>query len=300
MAQLASQVQASVGVNPQLAAAQNPYSQASALPANPNLVAVPQYAPIQPLAPMQIPTVPQVPGLGAAQLWNPSLGPPQNVNNLRAAAAYQIPSNWSGSNMAMSSPGNPFLPSQPAPPSQNGSASNSNKGLIHPSMVTSSIIPPDPESRSRANKNEGGGRTSKARSYSDADEDGDEYASPSTKAKKNRDRNREHARSTRLRKKAYVQKLKEMAEGLRAIQTAEIRQRRRAVHQMTEMQKTRKQLVHKFLHLHSNFEGDIDVWREVTDESFWLKQPVTPFRSFRRSEVERVRRNSAVYICFVR
>ena len=37
------------------------------------------------------------------------------------------------------------------------------------------------------------------------------------KTEKNRERNREHARSTRLRKKAYIQKLKDMAQGLRAV-----------------------------------------------------------------------------------
>jgi hypothetical protein len=36
------------------------------------------------------------------------------------------------------------------------------------------------------------------------------------RAKQNRDRNREHARTTRIRKKAYVQKLRELVEGLHA------------------------------------------------------------------------------------
>ena len=112
--------------------------------------------------------------------------------------------------------------------------------------------------------------------------------SAAEKAKQNRERNREHARSTRLRKKAYVQKLKEMAEGLRAIQTEEIRQRRLAVQQMTEIQKTRRSVVQTFLKYHSCYESDSTKWTILIEDTFWLKQPVTPFRSFRRSEVEKV------------
>ena len=57
---------------------------------------------------------------------------------------------------------------------------------------------------------------------------GDEMTSEE-KIVQNRDRNREHARSTRLRKKAYVQKLKELVEGLHAERSAEVRQRRIAI-----------------------------------------------------------------------
>lgn len=114
-----------------------------------------------------------------------------------------------------------------------------------------------------------------------------EETSAAAKAKQNRERNKEHARSTRLRKKAYVQQLKEMAEGLRAIQTEEIRQRRMAVQKMMGLQKARRTMIQTVLTYHSCYESDPIKWAAIIEETFWLKQPVTPFRSFRRSEVDK-------------
>lgn len=109
------------------------------------------------------------------------------------------------------------------------------------------------------------------------------------RARQNRDRNREHARSTRLRKKAYVQKLKELVEGLHAERTEEVRQRRVAVQHLAEKQNVRRAVVRSFLRSHSNFETDDRKWKTILEEDFWLKQPVTPYRSFRRAEIEQVR-----------
>lgn len=111
------------------------------------------------------------------------------------------------------------------------------------------------------------------------------------RAKHNRDRNREHARSTRLRKKAYVQKLKELVEGLHAERTEEVRQRRVAIQHLAEVQTVRRKVVRSFLQLHSSFTADERKWSTVLEEDFWLKQPVTPYRSFRRAEIEKVRDN---------
>jgi len=106
------------------------------------------------------------------------------------------------------------------------------------------------------------------------------------KAKQNRDRNREHARSTRLRKKAYVQKLKELVEGLHAERTEEVRKRRVAIQHLSEVQGVRRAVVRSFLRFHSNYESDPRKWMTLMEDDFWLKQPVTPYRSFRRVEVE--------------
>lgn len=109
------------------------------------------------------------------------------------------------------------------------------------------------------------------------------------KVQQSRERNREHARSTRIRKKAYIQKLKDMANGLRTVQTEEIRQRRSSMQKLLDIQKIRRAVVHTVLQYHANFESDASKWSVLLEDSFWLKQPVTPFRSFRRSEVDRVR-----------
>jgi hypothetical protein len=108
------------------------------------------------------------------------------------------------------------------------------------------------------------------------------------RAKQNRDRNREHARSTRLRKKAYVQKLKELVEGLHSERTEEVRQRRVAIQHLAEMQNVRRSVIRTFMQFHSGNERDIRKWTTLLEEDVWLKQPVTPYRSFRRSEIEHV------------
>jgi ribosome-binding protein aMBF1 (putative translation factor) len=109
------------------------------------------------------------------------------------------------------------------------------------------------------------------------------------KAKQNRDRNREHARTTRLRKKAYVQKLKELVEGLHAERTEEVRKRRVAMQHLADKQNVRRAVVRSFLRLHSNYESDPRKWMTILEDDFWLKQPVTPYRAFRRDEIEQVR-----------
>jgi hypothetical protein len=111
---------------------------------------------------------------------------------------------------------------------------------------------------------------------------------PVERANQNRERNREHAKSTRLRKKAYVQKLKELVEGLHAERTEEVRQRRVAIQHMAEMQNVRRAVIRSFLRFHSNYERDKRKWETILEDSFWLKQPVTPYRCFRRSEIEQV------------
>lgn len=116
----------------------------------------------------------------------------------------------------------------------------------------------------------------------------DVHLTPAERAQQNRDRNREHARSTRLRKKAYVQKLKELVEGLHAERTEEVRQRRVAIQKLSEVQNVRRNVVTTFLKYHCTYEHDERKWLTLLEDTFWLKQPVTPYRSFARSEIVKV------------
>ena len=109
------------------------------------------------------------------------------------------------------------------------------------------------------------------------------------KSQANRDRNREHARCTRLRKKAYVSKLKELVDGLHAERSEEARKRRVAVQHLAEIQNIRRKVVHTFFGYHARYENDVTKWNTILEEDFWLKQPVTPYRSFRRCEIQKVR-----------
>jgi hypothetical protein len=109
-----------------------------------------------------------------------------------------------------------------------------------------------------------------------------------TRAKQNRDRNREHARTTRLRKKAYVTKLKDLVENLHSQRTEDMRQRRVAIQHLSEVQGVRRQVVRTFLQYFCQAEADERQWEKLIEEKFWLKEPVTPYRSFRRAEIEKV------------
>jgi hypothetical protein len=132
-----------------------------------------------------------------------------------------------------------------------------------------------------------------------------------------RDRNREHARCTRLRKKAFVTKLKELVDGLHTERNEDTRTRRVAVQQLAEIHALRRRVMHTFLDYHVKSEGDYTKWALIlecssssssssgdgsnshntedgsnstnNDDEFWFKQPVTPYRSFRRSEIQKVR-----------
>lgn len=127
----------------------------------------------------------------------------------------------------------------------------------------------------------GGAETKKGRRKKDL--------TPEERAKRNRDRNREHAKSTRQRKKAFIQHLKELVEGMQAERTEEVRQRRVAIQRLADMQNVRRGVIHSFLRYLSNYERDKRKWSTLLEDDFWLKQPVTPYRCFRRSEIEKVR-----------
>ncbi len=146
---------------------------------------------------------------------------------------------------------------------------------------------------------QGGGATNGVNS-ADVHSGIDHVGKPTTEQKKqvSRDRNREHARCTRLRKKAYVTKLKEIVDGLHAERNEDARKRRVAVQRLAEVHELRRKVVHQFLDYHCKFEGDVNKWSLILEsgdgdgndkEEFWLKQPVTPYRSFRRSEIQKVR-----------
>jgi hypothetical protein len=67
-----------------------------------------------------------------------------------------------------------------------------------------------------------------------------------------RDRNREHARNTRLRKKVYVNKLKEFVENLSEQKRSEIKQCSQMGARIHEMHSTRKEKVQQFLSYRAN------------------------------------------------
>lgn len=279
MAQLASQVQSTMGTSQQMQVANTPQP---ALQMNPNATKG-KIAPLQ--AQLQnnqvvaaMSAVPVMWQQGAPIPGAPMQGASIHRGSMPRApmpgAPYQIPQLENHAMIPQSQ--------QTAPPMEQQHSNALAISTLPNIMSTSSIVKPDDDvdSQERKKAEKPKGKSKKKGSTSDKP--------PEEKSKTNRDRNREHARSTRLRKKAYVLKLKEMAQGLQGIQTEEIRQRRVAVQKMM-VQKIRRHNIQTVLRYHSNYESDVNKWAALLDESFWFKQPVTPFRSFRRSDVVKVR-----------
>lgn len=107
------------------------------------------------------------------------------------------------------------------------------------------------------------------------------------KAKANRDRNREHARNTRLRKKAYLEKLKTTVDELCRERDTLVSERAGAANLLVEMHNTRTEVLMSFFALRSTYEKQRELWSSILDEScFACVMPVTPYRSFPASEVQ--------------
>eukprot|EP00523_Entomoneis_sp_CCMP467_P017855 CAMPEP_0168807308 /NCGR_PEP_ID=MMETSP0726-20121227/1989_1 /TAXON_ID=265536 /ORGANISM="Amphiprora sp., Strain CCMP467" /LENGTH=930 /DNA_ID=CAMNT_0008859229 /DNA_START=68 /DNA_END=2861 /DNA_ORIENTATION=+ len=107
------------------------------------------------------------------------------------------------------------------------------------------------------------------------------------KAQANRDRNREHARNTRLRKKAYLEKLKTTVEELCRERDTLVSERTGAASLLVEMHNTRTEVLMSFFALRSSNEKRRKLWSSILDESsFTCAMPVTPYRSFPASEVQ--------------
>lgn len=93
------------------------------------------------------------------------------------------------------------------------------------------------------------------------------------RAKQNRDRNREHARNTRLRKKAYVDELKKT---LTEIVSQRDSQELEKIQNM-ELRNVRFSVLQEFFKLRCSNEQDWIRWSTILDNNFMLRLPVTQY-----------------------
>jgi hypothetical protein len=200
-------------------------------------------------------------------------------------------------------PGSFLMPQQPPGmnPQQVAAMANAMKGggfdmsqlmNFNAAQQQSPVIPAHTPSAALAIQPAYGAATAHSSKRAAIPSSSDEKSSKTDRAKLNRDRNREHARSTRERKKAYVQKLRELVEQLHAERNEEQRKRRVAVQHLAEIHRVRCDVVQTFLKYHAggrNEVADERKWSTILEDDFWLKQPVTPYRSFHRAEIEKVR-----------
>ena len=97
------------------------------------------------------------------------------------------------------------------------------------------------------------------------------------RAQQNRDRNREHARNTRLRKKAYVEELKRTLTELVAQRDATEAEKRQVAQRELEQREVRFRVTEEFLKLKGRNEANAARWSAILEEVFSLTMPVMDF-----------------------
>lgn len=108
------------------------------------------------------------------------------------------------------------------------------------------------------------------------------------KQKANRNRNREHARNTRLRKKAYLEKLKVTVDELCRERDSLLQERTSDANRVLETLATRTEVVLGFLALRQHPVKHLNhsLWNAlISEHSFQCHLPITPYRSFPAAEV---------------
>ena len=101
---------------------------------------------------------------------------------------------------------------------------------------------------------------------------------PDERARQNRDRNREHARNTRLRKKAYVEELKRTLTELVSQRDAAEVERRHSAQRDLEQREVRFRVIEEFLKLRGRNEPNYSRWAAILEDNFSLTLPITSFR----------------------
>lgn len=101
---------------------------------------------------------------------------------------------------------------------------------------------------------------------------------PDERARQNRDRNREHARNTRLRKKAYVEELKRTLTELVSQRDAADLDKRRAAQRELEQREVRFRVMEEFLKLRGRRETNLTRWVAILEDNFSLTLPETDYR----------------------
>jgi hypothetical protein len=115
------------------------------------------------------------------------------------------------------------------------------------------------------------------------------------RAQQNRDRNREHARNTRLRKKAYVEELKRTLTELVAQRDVTDAEKRQSAQRELEQREVRFRVTEEFLKLRGRNEGNFARWSAILEEGFMLTLPVLNVYKMGKGETS----SSGITLCGV-
>lgn len=104
------------------------------------------------------------------------------------------------------------------------------------------------------------------------------------RARLNRERNRQHARNTRLRKKAYVDELtRTLREMVNERDEAETKKEKEAQREL-EVREVRYRVVEDFLNLRGRNETNEARWATILEDDFSFTLPMTGFRKMVKSD----------------
>ena len=116
-----------------------------------------------------------------------------------------------------------------------------------------------------------------------------------------RNRNREHARNTRLRKKAYVETLKNTVDDLRRERDSLVQDQATNASRLLEQKNIRVDVLLGYFALRKQCERRRELWARVCEENVVCTLPVTPYRSFPANEVCHTctEKRKVIMSCFV-
>ena len=98
-------------------------------------------------------------------------------------------------------------------------------------------------------------------------------------------KNREHAKNTRIRKKHYIEALKESLKLLFDERDKIDKDRRSSLSRLAEQANVRKQVLQTMFFYRASAETSLKRWGSILDDNFQLVLPITPYRSFPPAEV---------------
>ena len=102
---------------------------------------------------------------------------------------------------------------------------------------------------------------------------------------KAKEKNREHAKNTRMRKKTYIESLKDQVKEMSESREQLDQARRMALLNKANLVDSRKKVISDFLICRTYGELDPIIWSKFLDKNFDMTLPVTPYRSFPPTEV---------------
>lgn len=101
-----------------------------------------------------------------------------------------------------------------------------------------------------------------------------------------KERNRENARNTRLRKKAFIEKLQNTVDCLVSEKEKKERERRIENQKISEQLMVRTKVMLDFLTHRGSGNLSFQSWNMILDENFVCELPVTPYRGYLQNEIQ--------------